>query len=110
MGWSHSERQNNNQKCRPQPAALLDLGFVVKSETSKHLYEISQGATKPVKGVALPTQCVSGMIALFTNFSLLFPLFLPLTHTLLLQSSCSHLFLFLIPLLCACVCNIQPTR
>ena len=55
-------------------------------------------------------QSLSGTIAPFTHFSLFFPLFLSLTHTLL---SWPVTFLFILifhPLPCTYTCNIHPTR
>ena len=53
---------------------------------------------------------VSGTIALFTHFSLFFPLFCSLTHIPLSQPVMSLFILIFHPLPCACTCDIQPAR
>ena len=58
--------------------------------------------------LAYIVQSVSGIIALFTHFSLFFLYFLSLTHTLLSQPV--TFILIFHPLPHACVCDIQPTR
>ena len=53
---------------------------------------------------------LSGTIALFTHFSLFFPLFRSLTHIPLSQPVTSLFILIFHPLPRACTCDIQPAR